>query len=88
MPEFETLESKKIAFKNGTEFLELAIGVVRDGGRENRYVRLTRGYVDSTGADRYRKGGLTLPKDRAALNDLADAIKAIDLAKVGGAAES
>ncbi|MHB8586208.1 MAG: hypothetical protein ACYDDF_10305 [Thermoplasmatota archaeon] len=84
MPEFETLESQKIPFKNGTEFLELTIGVVRDGERANKYVRVARGYVDANGNDRYRKGGLTLPKDREALNALADAIRALDLAKVGG----
>jgi hypothetical protein len=87
MPEFETLESQKIAFKNGTEFLELSINIMRDGARETRYVRIARGYVDANGKDRYRKGGVTLPRDREALNALADAIRGVDLSKVTGEAE-
>lgn len=87
MPEFETLESTKIPFKNGLEFLELSLNVMRDAGREVRYIRIQRGYVDKEGKDRYKKGGLTLPRDREALNLLADAIKAFDLAKVSGEAE-
>lgn len=87
MPEFETLESTKIPFKNGLEFLELSLNVMRDKDREVRYVRIQRGYVDKDGNDRYKKGGLTLPRDRDALNQLADAIRAFDLSKVSGEAE-
>lgn len=87
MPEFETLESNKIPFKNGVEFLELSINVVRDGERETRYLRIARGYVDKDGNDRYKKGGVTLPRDKEALDALADALKAIDLSKVSGESE-
>lgn len=87
MPEFETLESTKIPFKNGLEFIELSVNIMRDGAKEVRYIRLQRGYVDKEGKDRYKKGGLTLPRDRDALNQLSDALKAFDLNKVTGEAD-
>ena len=86
MPEFETLESTKIDFKQGGEFLELSINVVRDGTRETKYLRLARGYYDKEGQPKYKKGGVTLPRDPEALSKLGDALKAVDLSKLGGAA--
>ena len=80
MPEFETLKSQRIEFNMG-EFLELSTNVVRDGARETKYLRIARGYHDSKGEPRYKKGGLTLPANREALDQLADAIKALDLSE-------
>lgn len=81
-PEFETLSSHKVEFNNGGEFFELSVGVVRDGKKENKYLRLARGYYSQDGEPRYKKGGLTLPVDRSALNDLAEAIKSWDITEV------
>ena len=82
MPEFETLSSERIEFNNGGEFIELSIGVVRDTNRETRYLRLARGFYGSDGAERYKKGGTTLPADKEVLARLADALKAWDITAV------
>lgn len=81
MPDFEMLSSERVEFNNGGEFLELSINLVKDGNRETPYLRLARGYYGSDGEARYKKGGCTLPIDRAVLTQLADAIKAWDIAE-------
>lgn len=86
MAEFETLKSEQIEFKGGGEFLELSTNVVKDGTRATKYLRLARGYYDAKGEPRYKKGGVTLPADRDALDKLADAIKKLDLSEFAGAA--
>lgn len=83
MAEFETLEATRIDFKQGGEFLELSINLVRDGARETRYLRLTRGYYDAAGNPKYKRGGVTLPRDAEALLKLGDALKGVDLSKLG-----
>lgn len=85
MPEFETLESEKIPFgPGGTEFFEISLNVLKDGKRETRYWRIARGYVDRDGNERYKKGGVTLPRDKAAIEALAEALKKVDVSKVQG----
>ncbi|HVL49854.1 MAG TPA: hypothetical protein VM889_14960 [Candidatus Thermoplasmatota archaeon] len=84
MAEFETLEAKRIDFNQGGEFLELSINVAKDGTRETRYLRLARGYFDKEGNERYKRGGVTLPRDPAVLAALSEALKQVDLSKLGG----
>lgn len=74
------LSSERVEFNNGGEFLELSINLVKDGERATPYLRLARGFYSSEGEPRYKKGGCTLPIDRQVLNDLAEAIKAWDIA--------
>lgn len=81
MAEFETLRAEQIDFKGGGEFLELSVNVVKDGTRATKYLRLARGYYDSKGEPRYKKGGVTLPADREALDKLAVAIQKLDLSE-------
>jgi len=76
------LKSDTIEFNNGGEFLELSVNVVRDGERNSKYIRVARGFYNSDGEPRYKKGGLTLPMDQEALNALAEAIKVWDWAGV------
>lgn len=80
--EFETLSSQQVEFNNGGEFFELSVGVVRDGKRESKYLRVARGYYNQEGEPRYKKGGLTLPIDRAAIDQLAEALKAWDISDI------
>ena len=81
MPEFEMLNSERIEFNNGGEFLELSVNVVKDGKRETPYLRLARGFYGSDGEPRYKKGGCTLPIDRQVLADLAEALKTWDISQ-------
>lgn len=88
MPEFETLHKDIIEFKNGGEFLELSVGVVRDGGRETKYLRLTRGYYDGNGEPRYKKNsGVTLPGDAEVLKQLGALIGTYDLSRLAAGAK-
>ncbi len=82
MAEFETLSSQKVEFNNGGEFFELTVGVVRDTKRESKYLRVARGFYNQDGEPRYKKGGLTLPIDSAAISELADALKAWDITEL------
>lgn len=82
MPDFEMISSERIEFNNGGEFLELSINLVKDANRSSPYLRLARGFYGSDGEPRYKKGGCTLPINRAVLNELADAIKAWDISSV------
>lgn len=85
MPEFETLSREVLEFKNGGEFLELTVGVVRDAGRENKYLRLARGYYTQEGEPRYKKNsGVTLPADAEVLKQLGAMLAAFDVTKVTG----
>lgn len=79
MPEFDTLSSQQVTFNNGGEFFELTVGVVRDAKRESKYLRVARGYYNQEGEPRYKKGGLTLPIDSAAIKELAEALKNWDI---------
>ena len=81
MPDFEMLNSERIEFNNGGEFLELSINVVKDGKRETPYLRLARGFYGSDGEPRYKKGGATLPIDRQVLSELAEALKNWDISQ-------
>ncbi|GEM_PF-3697301 len=81
MPDFEMLSNERVEFNNGGEFLELSINLVKDGNRATPYLRLARGFYGSDGEPRYKKGGCTLPIDRAVINQLADALKAWDISE-------
>ena len=81
MADFEMLSNERVEFNNGGEFLELSINVVKDGNRQTPYLRLARGFYGSDGEARYKKGGCTLPIDRAVITQLADALKAWDIAQ-------
>jgi hypothetical protein len=83
MPEFEMLSSEKVEFNMGGEFLELSFNIVRDGKRETKYLRLARGYYGSDGEPRYKKGGVTLPNDKAAIQALAKKMLELDLTPLG-----
>ena len=86
MPEFETLSREVLEFKNGGEFLELTVGVVRDAGRENKYLRLARGYYTQEGEPRYKKNsGVTLPADAEVLKQLGAMLAGFDVTKVTAA---
>ena len=81
MADFEMLSSERVEFNQGGEFLELSINLVKDGNRETPYLRLARGFYGSDGEARYKKGGCTLPIDRAVLAQLSDALKAWDISE-------
>lgn len=81
MADFEMLSSERVEFNNGGEFLELSVNVVKDGNRQSPYLRLARGFYGSDGEPRYKKGGCTLPIDRAVITQLAEALKAWDIAQ-------
>ena len=81
MADFEMLSNERVEFNNGGEFLELSINLVKDAGRETPYLRLARGFYGSDGEPRYKKGGCTLPIDRAVITQLADALKAWDISE-------
>jgi len=81
MADFEMLSSERVEFNQGGEFLELSINVVKDVGRQTPYLRLARGFYGSDGEPRYKKGGCTLPIDRAVILQLSEALKAWDIAQ-------
>ena len=55
---------------------------VRDVGAV--HLRLARGFYGSDGEPRYKKGGCTLPIDRAVIAQLSDALKAWDISQAEG----
>lgn len=80
------IKSQKVEWNQGGEFLELSINVARDGKRETKYLRLARGNYNAEGEPRYKRGGVTLPADRAVLTELAELLKSFDISELAGSA--
>jgi len=75
MVEFETVKSEEVTFGE-EEFIEVAIKRAVSEGGADRFISLSRGYIDDDRGKRY-KSNFSIPRDAEVVAAIMDALPAM-----------
>lgn len=75
MVEFETVKSEEVAFGD-EEFIEVAVKRAVSGEGADKFISLSRGYIDEEGGKRY-KSNFSIPREAEVVAAIMDALPAM-----------